>query len=280
MPTFASPSPATIAVDVPFGRLHVVAGDRDDVVVTVLPSDPASAGSRRAAAEVRVDRDGNHLVIAASGSWKQWVLPFAAGTADVTVEAPAGSSVNGRAGSVLTEGPLATVELTLAAGDARVDRADRVDLHLAAGTATVGTVTATTAIKVGAGSVRIADLTGEGSIRAANGSTTVGAVRGTLEVQGAHGEIAVGRVRGTLTARSAHGGIRVDRVESGSLALTTSFGSIEVGVPDGTTAWLDMSSEFGAVRNRLTPTAGPVEGEPTAEISAHTRYGQILVRRH
>jgi DUF4097 and DUF4098 domain-containing protein YvlB len=266
-------------VDVPFGNLHVVAGERDDVVVTVLPADPAKSGSVRAAEDTRVERDGDAVTIIYPAAWKQYVLPFAAGGAIVNIELPAGSDLRGKAGSLYAEGRLGSVDLTLNGGDARVDDASRLDLKVTAGNVVVGRATGPTTVKASSGSVRITEFTGEGTVRASNGTTTVKSVTGTLDVVGAHGEIEVGRVHGTLRVKSAHGGIRVDRVESGSVTLTTSYGSIEVDVPEGTAAWLDVASEHGTVRNQLTPTEGPVENEATAEIHASTGWGDIIVRR-
>ncbi len=279
MPTFPAPTPVPVVVDVPFGNLHVIAGERDDVVVTVLPADPTKSGSVRAAEETRVERDGDAVTIVYPAAWKQYVLPFAAGGAIVNVELPAGSDLRGKAGSLYSEGRLGAVDLTLNGGDARVDEAARLNLKVSAGSVIVGRATGPTTIKASAGSVRVAEVTDEGTIRASNGTTTVGSVTGTLDVVGAHSEIEVGRVRGNLTVKSAHAGIRVANVESGSVRLTTSYGSIEVGVPEGTAAWLDVTSEHGTVRNRLTPTEGPVDDEETAEIHASTGYGEIIVRR-
>jgi hypothetical protein len=279
MPTFPAPRPVPVVIDVPFANLHVVAGERDDVVVTVLPTDPTRSGSVRAAEETRVARDGDAVTITYPAAWKQFVLPFASGTVNITVELPAGSDLRGKTGSLLAEGRLGTVDLTLSAGDARIEEADRVDLKVSAGSVTVGRVDGPANVRASAGSVRVTELAGEGTIRAGNGTTTVGSVTGSLEVVGAHADIAVGRVRGALTAKAAHAGIRVDAVESGTVHLTTSYGSIEVGVPEGTAAFLDVASEHGTVRNQLTPTDGPVDDEAVAEIHASTGYGAVIVRR-
>lgn len=279
MPTFLAPHPVPVVVDVPFGDLHVVAGERDDVVVTVRPADPAKSGSVRAAEETRVERDGDAVTITYPGSWKQYVLPFASGGAVVTIELPAGSDLSGKAGSLYAEGRLGAVDLSLNGGEARVDEAGRVTLKVSAGSVVVGRVTGATFVKAGAGSVRIAEIVGDGTINATTGTTTVGSLAGSLQVTGAHGDIVVDRVRGTLIAKTASGGIRVDHVESGAVTLTTSYGSIEVGVPEGTAAWLDVASQHGTVRNQLRPTDGPVNDESTAEIHASTGYGNVIVRR-
>jgi hypothetical protein len=233
----------------------------------------------RAAEDTRVERDGDTVRIVYPSAWKQYVLPFASGGALVSIEVPAGSSLHGKAGSLYAEGRLGAVDLTLNGGEARVDEAGRVDLKVTAGSVAVGRVTGPLTIAASAGSVRVTELAGDGAIRASNGATTVGSLTGCLDVVGAHAEIAVGRVHGTLTARSAHAGIRVDRVDSGCVTLSTAFGSIELGVPEGVAAFVDVTSEHGTVRNQLRLTDGPVEDDATAEIHASTSYGDIIVRR-
>ncbi|TQL01953.1 DUF4097 family beta strand repeat-containing protein [Cellulomonas sp. SLBN-39] len=279
MPTFPAPAPLPVVVDVPFGNLHVVAGERDDVVVTVLPADPRKAGSVRAAQETRVEHDGRTVSIVYPSPWKQYVLPFAAGGAVVTVEVPTGSDLRGKAGSLHAEGRFGSVGLTLNGGDARVEEAADVTLKVTAGSVVLGRVTGALDVRASAGSVRVAEVAGEGTIRAANGTVTVGTVTGALTVAGAHADVSVDRLEGTLVAKAAHAGIGVGAVASGSATLTTSYGSIDVGVPEGTAAWLDASSEHGTVRNQLLPTEGPVEDEATAEIRASTGYGNVVVRR-
>ena len=277
MPTFPTATPVPVVVDLPVGSLHVVAGERADVVVTVLPTDSAKPRDVRAAEEVRVERVAESVTITGP-RWKQF-LPFAAGTPTVTVELPAGSDLSGTASTLYTEGLLGTVDVTVTAGDARVDEAGRLDLKVKAGSVVVGRTTGAASVQANAGSVRIAELAGDATIRATTAATTVGSVTGSLHVSGAHGEVVVGRVRGTLTAKAASAGIRVDRVESGTVTLSTSYGSIEVGVPEGTAAWLDVASQHGTVRNQLRPAEGPVDDEATAEIHASTGYGDIIVRR-
>src|SRR4029450_1791898 len=105
----------------PVGNPHVVPGERADVVVTVLPADPAKPRDVRAAEEVRVERVADSVTITGP-RWKQF-LPFTAGTPSVTVELPAGSDLGGTASTLFTEGPLGTVDLNISAGNARIDEA-------------------------------------------------------------------------------------------------------------------------------------------------------------
>lgn len=276
MPTFPSPTPARVVVDLPVGTLHVVAGERDDVVVTVLPADPAKPRDVRTAEEVQVARHGDAVTVTGV-RWKQY-LPFG-GTPAVTIEAPAGSTISGTASSVYAEGPLDAVEMTVTAGDARIEEVGRLDLKASAGAVVIGRATGLTSVRSSAGSVRIGETSGEATVRCTAAGITIGTVTGSLGIQGAHGDVVVDRVHGTLSARTASGSVRVDRVEAGAVTLTTSYGAIDVGVPEGTAAWLDVASEHGTVRNQLRPAEGPVADESTAEVHASTGYGDVIVRR-
>jgi hypothetical protein len=280
MPTFTAPSPITAAVDLAVGRLHVVASERDDVVVTVLPTDPAKASDARSAEETEVSFADDVLSVTGPRTLRHYVLG-AKGTVTVTIELPAGSALTGKvsAGSLETEGPLGAIDVGVSAGDARIDAADRLDLRVSAGSAVVGRAGGPTSIKASAGNVRVRELAGEATIRCANGSTTVGAVTGSLTVSGAHGGVVVARVRGALVAKASSGSLRVEAVESGSVELTTSYGSVEVGIPEGTAALLDVSSDHGTIRNQLTLATGPLDEAATAQIHARTGYGDVLVRR-
>lgn len=279
MPTFAAPTPVPVVVDVPFGNLYVVAGERDDVVVTVLPADPTKSGSVRAAEETRVERDGDAITVVYPNSWKQYVLPFASGGAKVTIELPAGSTLRGKAGSLYAEGRLGTVDLTLNGGNARLDDVDRLDIKVTAGSLSVGRVTGPLDAVVSAGGLRARELDGDAVVKVPNGTTEIGRTSGTLRVNGAHGEVSIDRSAGETTVKCAHGNIRVERALSGSVQLESSYGSIEVGVPEGTAAWLDARSQHGTVRNLLEDADGPDESDLTVEVRAGTSYGDVVVRR-
>ena len=280
MPTFPAPAPITAVLDQVAGSVHVVAGDRDDVVVTVLPANPGKPADARMAQETSVDFANGVLTVASARGVKTLVIG-PKGAVAVTIELPAGSSLNGKIafGALDTEGSLGVVDVTLSAGNARVEDADRLAVNASAGSIVAGRVAGPAELKASAGSVRVREVAGDATIRSANGHTTVSVVTGSLTVSGAHGDIIVGRVAGSLVAKASYGNVRVENVESGSVRLTTSYGSVEVGVPEGTAALLDLQSKSGAIRNRLQPAAGPVGDESTAEIHASTGYGDVIVRR-
>jgi hypothetical protein len=61
--------------------------------------------------------------------------------------------------------------------------------------------------------------------------------------------------------------------------LETAAGELEVGVREGTAAWLDVSAHHGRVRTSLDEASTPDEGEATVEVRARTSYGDIVIHR-
>jgi hypothetical protein len=282
MPTFAAPRPITVIADQVVGTLQGVASERDDAVVTVLPANPGNASDARVAQETTVAFTNGVLTVGGPKSLRKLVIG-PKGAVTVTIEVPAGSDVGGKLafGPLYAEGPLGTVNVSLSAGNASIEFATRLDLRTSAGSVVVGRIAGPADVRASAGSIRIREVAGDATIKSSAGDVTVGSVDGSLTVAGAHGEIVVGRVRGTVDVKTGSGGVRVDSLDSGIATLHTSYGSVEVGVPEGTAAWVDAATKFGHVRNRLTPSDAPAEGDAaaTAEIHATTSYGDVVVRR-
>jgi hypothetical protein len=60
--------------------------------------------------------------------------------------------------------------------------------------------------------------------------------------------------------------------------LTTTVGSVHVGVRNGTSALLDVSSLVGSVVNDLDGAAG-AKGADRVKVSARTLHGDVRVHR-
>jgi hypothetical protein len=150
MPTFQTPKPITVAVDVPSGDITMVASDRTDAVVEVRPVDTASKADVRAAEQLRVAFADGKLTVEAPKKWKSFT-PFGGNpSVSVTVEVPIGSALDatlamGRlvsvgefgqcdlevcAGDIVVERPSGSVSAKTAKGDIRVDGAARGKLRL------------------------------------------------------------------------------------------------------------------------------------------------------
>ena len=75
MPTFNTPAPIDLAINLQVGAIDVFAGDRTDTVVTVSPTNPEKAVDRRGAEETTVDFDGGRVTIKGPRPRFSWRAP-------------------------------------------------------------------------------------------------------------------------------------------------------------------------------------------------------------
>ncbi|MBY8888192.1 DUF4097 domain-containing protein [Streptomyces sp. PTM05] len=277
MPVFDTPGPIAVTAHVGAGTLQFTAADRPDTVVEVRPGDPKRDKDVRAAKQTEVTFANGELTVRT----KERTLIGPTGTVDVTVELPTGSRVDmtGSWTQVLGEGRLGQVSVQTSGGDVRLDATGPLQLTASHGSVSVGRVEGPAAITTSFGGLRVGTVDGQAVLKNSHGTTTVGAALGDLRVSGAHGDIDITRAEGSVVATTAGGALRVDEVTRGTVQLENSYGAIEIGVREGTAAWLDVSSAHGQVRNRLTASDTPRESEDTVEVRARTRYGNIEVRR-
>ncbi|MDX3076234.1 DUF4097 family beta strand repeat-containing protein [Streptomyces sp. MI02-7b] len=277
MPTFDTPAPISAIARVDAGSIRFTAGDRLDTVVEVLPRDPKRDKDVRAAEQAEVTYANGVLTVRT----KQRYLVGPSGLVDVTVDLPIGSRVDitGSWTQVLGEGRLGEVRVKNSSGDVRFDITGPLELTASHGSITVDRIEGAAEIATSFGSLRIGTVDGPAVLKNSHGTTTVEAAIGDLRVRGAHGNVDIARAEGSVTATVAHGTLRVAEVARGTVSLENSYGAIDVGVREGTAAWLDVSSERGQVRNTLAGAEPPAEAEETVEVHARSRWGNIDVRR-
>ncbi|MEW2619848.1 DUF4097 family beta strand repeat-containing protein [Streptomyces sp. NPDC048106] len=277
MPAFDTPEPISVTAHVGAGSIRFIASDRLDTAVDVRPANPKRGKDVRAAEQTEVAYAGGVLTVRT----KERTFIGPSGAVEVTVELPTGSrvDVNGSWVQVFGEGGLGEARVKTSVGDVRLDAAGPLRLAVSHGSITVDRVAGGAEITTSSGSLRVGTVHGPATLKNSHGSTIVGVVTGDLRVSGANGDIDIERAEGDVVATTAHGTLRAAEVARGSVQLETSYGAIEVGVREGTAAWLDVSSERGHVRNTLTASGAPEQSEDTVKIRARTRYGSIDVRR-
>ncbi len=282
MPTFDTPEPITVDLDVGVADIRIVATDRVDTVVDVRPSDPAKKGDVAAAKDTRVECAGGRLLIKAPRNWKQWAPWRGNESIDVQIALPSGSRLHGDAaiGALHTSGRLGGCRYQTSLGDIQVDQAGPVQLKTGGGDISVEHAAGKIEVTVGTGAARIDCIDGNAVIKNSNGDTWIGEVTGNLEVNVANGQISVGHAHGALVAKTANGDVHIGDVTSGTILAQCGRGKIEVSVRDGVTAWLDLDSRFGHVRSDLKPTPEPEQRVNTVEVRARTSYGDITINRY
>ena len=82
----------------------------------------------------------------------------------------------------------------------------------------------------------------------------------------------------SVVAKSATGDVRLGEVARGSVVLETGLGDVAVGIPEGTAAWLDVSSTAGRVHNALDAADAPEPSAQTVEVRARTSVGDVVIR--
>jgi DUF4097 and DUF4098 domain-containing protein YvlB len=280
MPSF--PTPDSIAVTIELvGDVRITASDRSDTVVMVRPGDPTKAADIRAAEHTIVELTGDRLRISLPRDWRRYTPFGGKETIDVTVDLPTGSqlAVDSDLGNISAEGELGECRVKTAMGNIRLDRTGALQASTAFGSLAVDHVGGLADLHSGSGAIRVGSIDGAAVVKNGNGDTTIGDVTGDLRVKASNGDVTVGRARASAVAKSANGDVRIAEVARGTVVVETAAGNLEVGVREGTAAWLDVVTRLGAVRNSLDTTDGPTASDARVEVRARTSIGDITINR-
>lgn len=280
MPSFDTPQPIAATVDVVMADVRVRAGARDDTVVEVRPSDPGNKEDVKAAELTRVDYADGHLLVKAS-KVRSWSLRGSGGSIDVTVELPAGSRLHGdgQIADFDADGPLGDCRIKTGMGRIQLGRAAALELRTGIGDITVEHATGHAEVTTGSGEVRVRGLDSSAVIKNSNGDTWIGVADGDLRVHAANGSVAVDAAHASVVARSSNGDVRLGEAVRGTVVLETQVGDLEVGIREGTAAWLDVRAAAGKVHSELEATAAPEPSAETVQVRARTTAGSVVIRR-
>jgi hypothetical protein len=279
MPTFDTPGPVSATIDVIAGDVRITAGDRDATVVQVRASDPSSADDIKAAQMTHVGHANDHVVVKAP-RLRSW-LGRSGGSVDVTIELPAGSNVFGVAQSAdfHCDGPLGTCRIKTQVGQVRLERTGTVSVKCGSGDVSVDHATGPAEVATASGDVRLGAVDGSAVIKSAKGDAWVGTAGGDLRASTAKGSIAVDVARASIGAKSAYGDLRVGEAVRGPVVLQTSAGDVEVGIREGTAAYLDVRAAAGRVVNELEAADAPESPAASVQVRARTSVGDVVIRR-
>jgi DUF4097 and DUF4098 domain-containing protein YvlB len=280
MTSFPTTGPVAASIDVQWGDIRVVAGDDGAALVDVSPTDPSNERDRRAADDTTVTfADGRLQVVGPRN--RTGVFNKKYGSVQVSVLLVSGSELDADTGlgTITVEGALGACRAKTSAGDVSVQDTTSADLRTGVGVVVARQIAGEAFCKTGSGAVRIDRIGGRAEVKNSNGDTRIGDSAGPLRVKSANGSIAVGRARGDVLATTANGNVSIGSAEAGAVSLKTSMGRIDIGIPSGTSALLDLSTTFGVVRNGLDATDQPPPGDRRVEIHAQTSAGDIDVVR-
>ncbi|GAA3392300.1 DUF4097 family beta strand repeat-containing protein [Streptomyces roseoviridis] len=216
MQTFPTPAPVTAVLAFPAGRLRFIAADRADTTVEVLPADASKSRDVKAAERIAVGYADGVLRIEAPEPKNRLIGD--SGAVEITVQLPAGSTVEGKAAAAELRGVgrLGDLAFEGAYHHIKIDEAASVRL---------------TAVE---GDIAIGRLGGPAEISTARGDIHIDeAVRGTVSLRTDKGDITVGAAAGvsaSLDAGTGYGrvdnSLKNDGTAGLSVRATTSYGDI------------------------------------------------------
>lgn len=279
MPSYETPQPISVTIEIEVGNVQLIASGRTDTVVEVRPSNPSDDSDVEAARATRVDyADG---VLTVRGPKRRFDFSKKTRSVDVVVELPEASraQVEVSVGDCRGTGVLGDCRVKNAVGQIHLDRTGKLRAESTAGGVIVGEAKGDAEVSTGSGHLRIGVIGGTAEVKNSNGDIEIGDVTGDLKARAANGSISVDRASGNVEAKSANGNVRVGEAVRGVVTLNTSMGSLEVGIARGTAAWLDVKTGFGQVHNELDATSGPEATDNKVEVRAQTTFGAITIRR-
>jgi len=277
MPSYKTPTPIDLAINLQVGAIEVFAGNRDDTVVTVSPTNSTKAVDRRGAEETKVDFDGQRLTIAGPRPRISWFGPTE--SIDVLVELPTGSRLTAEiaVGGLRTVGRLGATRIKSSTGPVDVDTTGDLWLRASHGSTTLGAAEGGIEITADHGQIRVGTVTGDAILKASHGSILVGKSGGDLDAKLSYGDLEITKALASVSAKTAYGSIQLREVSSGSIQVESGYGQVTIGVRSGVPAWLDLSSKDGHVRNQLTSDGPPDTSEQTVAVRVRTQYGDITI---
>ena len=243
MPTFPTPHPIAANVQAGAGSIRLIATDRDDTIVEVRPRDESRAADVRTAQQARVDYANGSLTVSPA---KSGLLGYRTGAVDIDIQLPSHSRAR----------------VAVASADMRAE-GEFADFGFdsASGRLTIQSISGTARIATASGDAAITDLDGD------------------LRFQAASGSLSVDRLRGHAKLQTASGSVSVGAAVSGAVIAHTSSGDVEVAIPDGTAAQLDIMTGSGTVTNRMQPSDGPEQGDDTVLVQVRSGSGDVDVHR-
>ncbi|MEH1098348.1 DUF4097 family beta strand repeat-containing protein [Micromonospora sp. CPCC 205561] len=191
--TFATPAPISAVLDVPAGRIQIIATDRTATTVEIRPADAGKSRDAKAVEGTTVEYRDGVLRVSAPAAKNQILGP--SGTLEATLQVPAGSRIEVKAGGAEVRGVGRLGEVTVdgAYGTVKFDEAAGARITAHGGDVTVGRLTGPAQISTGTGTIHITDATtGALVLRTAMGDITVGTAAGvsaTLDASTGYGRV-------------------------------------------------------------------------------------------
>ncbi|GFG76470.1 DUF4097 family beta strand repeat-containing protein [Mycobacterium botniense] len=243
MPIFATPQPITATIQAGGGSVRLVATDRADTVVEICPRDASRRTDVRSAEQAWVSYASGRLAVAPA---KCGFLGRRTGAVDIHIALPTRSRVQAAVASA--------------------------DLHAEGRFADIRFASTS-------GNLVVQSVSGRLQAATASGGVDVGVLDGELTFQAASGSLVLSRLCGTVRSEISSGSVAIACAVSGAVLVRTGSGEVEIGVPEGTAAQLDIMTGTGVVTNRVPRSAGSEHNDHTLAVRVRTGSGSVTIGR-
>ncbi|MCW2497472.1 DUF4097 family beta strand repeat-containing protein [Jatrophihabitans sp.] len=163
--------------------------------------------------------------------------------------------------------------------DVTIDgRCGGADIATGAASITLDYVDGDLLLRYGSGSSTVRRVDGSVTIRSGSGDAKLGEVTGAVHAGCGSGRLEVGSVRGAVRSRAGTGDALLSAVY-GDVDLASGSGTVQIGLPAGLAARLDVTTGSGSVNTDLPIEGGPRHDGPTITVRARTGSGNIRLFR-
>lgn len=274
---FETPAPIRLRVDIPHGRIKVLA-EETAVTRIELIARHGDSTARAWIAEAEITQTGDDILVRVH---RRGLVLFGGGSIEAVVHAPLDSAVKLSTGSgrVETVGRLGDVNAGSGSGFVHLDDCAEARAHTGSGDIVIAGSAGSVDAKTGSGRISVGKVGANARIVTGSGHAELAEVAGNAMLTTASGNIEIGQAGDGLEAFAASGSIQVRRADHGRVRAKTLSGRICVGVAKGSAALLDISTMSGRVNSDLQPGEAPGDGEKHVELVLSTMSGNVDVAR-
>ena len=261
--------PVSLYAEIGKGSVTVHAVDTTESRVEVTGRD---------AADVRVEQDGDELVVMAPRQ-RTGFLSGGDATLHYVITVPAGSNLAVKSGSadVRAHGGYDTCQVRCGSGDVALERIGAATIETGSGDIRVAHAGQELRVKSGSGDVTVREAVGALSISTGSGDIEIGASRGRTSVKTGSGDVSVTESTDDVSLSTGSGDLSIATARRGRITVKGASSDVRIGVPEGLPVWTDITSLSGRLRSGITSAGQPEEGADHLEVRATTVSGDVTL---
>jgi Putative adhesin len=259
---FPCAGPLSCALRLGSGLVTVTTAEEHLASVDVQPYDGSEA-SRAAVASTTVKLRDHQLTIEAPDAHGGWIFRRG-GRLRIDLRLPLDSTLRAHLGSadIHLDGQLSAATVNTGSGDIMLNR-----------------ISGELTVHTGSGDLRADVVGGALRVETASGDARIGSVAGAAEVDSASGDVVIDEALDAVEVSTASGDAHIRAAHGNLVKVSTASGDVDVGVPAGTSVWLDLSTVSGTTRSDLEVSAAKPDSGPQLAVRVNTASGDIAVHR-